>query len=192
MKGFKVYKNFITDKECQQIIDSLNKQESDHLQNRYEIQDYDIPQSVLDKSQDILGDEKVIATRVQCYETGQNFDPHRDAIWYSMPKHGTAKEVWKRDRNLSISILLNDEFEGGELIIEGVDCKLEKGDAVMFSAMCLHWVQGVWEGTRYAVAVWSGTWGFEQITKEKEQELSFNADEHFKELLNRRRVSANN
>ena len=50
MKGFKVYKNFITDKECQQIIDSLNKQESDYLQNRYEIQDYDIPQSVLDKS----------------------------------------------------------------------------------------------------------------------------------------------
>jgi hypothetical protein len=39
MKGYKVYKNFITDEECQQIIDSCNKQESDHLQNRYEIQE---------------------------------------------------------------------------------------------------------------------------------------------------------
>ena len=83
VKGFKVYKNFITDTECQQIIDSLNKQESDHLQNRYEIQDYDIPQSVLDKSQKILGDEKIIATRVQCYETGQNRNWNQKCIWIS-------------------------------------------------------------------------------------------------------------
>ena len=78
----------------------------------------------------------------------------------------------KRNRNLSISILLNDEFEGGDLIIEGENCHLEKRDAVLFSAMALHWVEGVWEGTRYAVAVWSGDWGFNEISKEEEKRQS--------------------
>ena len=173
MKGFKLYKNFITDEECQQIIDSCKKKESDHLQNRYEIQEFEVPQAVLDKSQEILGDEKIIATRVQCYEVGQSFAPHRDAVWYSREgKETKGKTVMKRNRNLSISILLNDEFEGGDLIIEGENCHLEKGDAVLFSAMALHWVEGVWEGTRYAVAVWSGDWGFNEISKEEERRQS--------------------
>ena len=173
MKGFKLYKNFITDEECQQIIDSCKKKESDHLQNRYEIQEFEVPQAVLDKSQEILGDEKIIATRVQCYEVGQSFAPHRDAVWYSREgKETKGKTVMKRNRNLSISILLNDEFEGGNLIIEGKDCGLQKGDAVLFSAMALHWVEGVWEGTRYAVAVWSGDWGFNEISKEEERRQS--------------------
>ena len=68
--------------------------------------------------------------------------------------------------------MLNDEFEGGRLMIEGKDCGLQKGDAVLFSAMALHWVEGIWEGTRYAVAVWSGDWGFNEITKEEERYMS--------------------
>ena len=173
MKGFKIYKDFITDEECQQVIDSCNKKESDHLQNRYEIQEFEVPQTVLDKSQQILGDEKIIATRVQCYEVGQSFAPHRDAIWYSRDGQETKGHyAMKRNRNLSISILLNDEFEGGDLIIEGENCHLEKRDAVLFSAMALHWVEGVWEGTRYAVAVWSGDWGFNEISKEEEKRQS--------------------
>ena len=58
------------------------------------------------------------------------------------------------------------------LIIEGKNCHLEKRDAVLFSAMALHWVEGVWEGTRYAVAVWSGDWGFNEISKEEEKRQS--------------------
>ena len=38
--------------------------------------------------------------------------------------------------------------------------------------MALHWVEGVWEGTRYAVAVWSGDWGFNEISKEEEKRQS--------------------
>ena len=173
MKGFKLYKNFITDEECEAVIKSCNRKETDHLQNRYEIQEFDVPQSVLDKSQEILGEEKIIATRVQCYEVGQSFAPHRDAVWYSRDGQETkGHHVVKRNRNLSISILLNDDFEGGRLMIEGEDCKLEKGDAVLFSAMALHWVEGIWEGIRYAVAVWSGDWGFNEISKREERRQS--------------------
>ena len=50
MKGFKLYKNFITDEECEAVINSCNKKESDHLQNRYEIQEFEVPQTVLDLS----------------------------------------------------------------------------------------------------------------------------------------------
>ena len=184
MKGFQVFRNLATDEECQAIVDSIDRQEDDWLQNRWEVKKFEIPQSVIDKAQKCLGDEKIIASRVQTYLQGNSFAPHRDAIWYSIPVHGSAKQVCKRDRNLSMSILLNDEFEGGDLIIGGQNTHLKKGDGVMFSAMSLHWVNGILDGCRMSVAVWSGTWDFKEITKEEEMRLAKIQDDMDREFRN--------
>jgi len=170
--GFKVFRNLATEEECQYVIDSIDRKEDDWLQNRWEVKKFDIPPSLVDKAQDCLGNEKIIASRVQTYFPGNSFAPHRDAIYYTIPEHGVAKHVMKRDRNLSMSIILNDDFEGGDLYIAGKNTHARKGDGVLFSAMALHWVTGVLSGCRMSVAVWSGTWDFKPITKEKEMELS--------------------
>lgn len=172
MYGFKVFRNLATEEECQYVIDSIDRKEDDWLQNRWEVKNFDVPPSLVDKAQECLGNEKIIASRVQTYFPGNSFAPHRDAIYYTIPEHGVAKHVMKRDRNLSMSIVLNDDFEGGNLYIAGKNTHARKGDGVLFSAMALHWVTGVLSGCRMSVAVWSGTWDFKPITKEKEMELS--------------------
>ena len=172
MYGFKVFRNLATEEECQYVIDSIDRKEDDWLQNRWEVKKFDIPPSLVDKAQECLGNEKIIASRVQTYLPGNSFAPHRDAIYYTIPEHGVAKHVMKRDRNLSMSIVLNDDFEGGDLYIAGKNTHARKGDGVLFSAMALHWVTGVLSGCRMSVAVWSGTWDFKPITKEKEMELA--------------------
>ena len=171
MKGFKLFPGLATDEECQSIIDSCKRAPDDRLQNRWEIKEFEIPETLIEKAQECLGNEKIIAERVQCYFEGDSFSAHRDAIWLSMPKHGVAKEIWKRDRNLSMSIVLNDEYQGGDLIIEGERVPAKKGDGVLFSAMALHWVEGIWEGCRMSVAVWSGTWDFKKITPQEMREF---------------------
>ena len=102
MKGFQVFRNLATDEECQAIVDSIDRQEDDWLQNRWEVKKFEIPQSVIDKAQKCLGDEKIIASRVQTYFQGNSFAPHRDAIWYSIPVHLSLIHISEpRDRTRS-------------------------------------------------------------------------------------------
>ena len=92
----------------------------------------------------------MVSCAIQCYEPGDSFSPHRDYIWQTVD----GKENFKRDREQSMSILLNDEFEGGDLMVEYQKAHMNKGDATLFSARDLHWVTGIWEGKRYVLSAW--------------------------------------
>jgi len=61
-------------------------------------------------------------------------------------------------RTLSCSIILNDEYEGGDLIFFNGQYKpkLNKGDMVIFPAGFTypHQVSSITSGTRYAIITW--------------------------------------
>jgi len=72
-------------------------------------------------------------------------------------------EVEEDVRKISFTILLNDEFEGGEFELEAgspanperihtVD--LKKGDAILFPSYTWHRVQPVTKGTRHSLVGW--------------------------------------
>jgi PKHD-type hydroxylase len=72
-------------------------------------------------------------------------------------------EVEKDTRKISFTILLNDEFEGGEFELEAgspantervhtVD--LKKGDAILFPSYTWHRVKPVTKGTRHSLVGW--------------------------------------
>ena len=143
----KCLKNYLTDEECKYIIDSCKNKP--RLQNRYEITEFSLPDSVKDKLKETLA-PNMVSCAIQCYEPGDSFSPHRDYIWQTVD----GKENWKRDREQSMSVLLNDEFEGGDLMIEYQKAHMNKGDATLFSAKDLHWVTGIWEGKRYVLSAW--------------------------------------
>ena len=119
------------------------------MQNRYEITEFTLPDSVKDKLKETLA-PNMVSCAIQFYEPGDSFSPHRDYIWQTVD----GKENWKRDREQSMSVLLNDEFEGGDLMIEYQKAHMNKGDATLFSAKDLHWVTGIWEGKRYVLSAW--------------------------------------
>lgn len=79
------------------------------------------------------------------YETGQFYREHVDAF------RGL-------DRIVTSSIILNDDYEGGEFAFFGrkLKYKLEKGDAIIFPAnfMFPHEIMNVTSGTRYSVITW--------------------------------------
>ena len=139
-----ILKNYLTDDECQEIIDSCGHKE--RFQERFVVTEFALPQSVEKKLQETVG-SLFVSCAVQFYEVGDRIFAHRDGKTHSA--NGIIRE-----RVLSMSILLNDEFEGGDLMIEHEKADIGKGDAVVFSARDLHWVRDIYEGTRRCLAVW--------------------------------------
>ena len=79
------------------------------------------------------------------YKSGDYIGPHIDASG-------------RRPRELSCSLILNDDYEGGEFAFfdQKVKFNLIKGDIIMFPSnfMYPHEVLPVTSGTRYAIITW--------------------------------------
>lgn len=62
-------------------------------------------------------------------------------------------------RKISMSVVLNNDFEGGEFEYmvskDPVSIKLGKGDIIIFPSYLLHRVKPVTKGTRYSLVGWS-------------------------------------
>ena len=75
-----------------------------------------------------------------------------------LPTKSNGKENYSR--KLSMSLLLNDEFEGGELEIanplqmESFTVELKAGTVAVFPAWVKHRVKPVTSGTRYSLVAW--------------------------------------
>jgi hypothetical protein len=85
--------------------------------------------------------------RLNKYETGTLMRNHVDLI-----RRNEADGV----PVLSFLGILNDDFEGGELIILGEEIKLKKGDIVIFPSTFLypHEVKEIKKGVRYSFVTW--------------------------------------
>jgi len=91
------------------------------------------------------------------YEVGDHYKPHLDSI-------GTHSTRWiakdnphlhNKTRKISMSLILNDGFEGGDLDIFGVPTpKLETGSMIFFPSFIAHEVTPVTKGTRYSLVLW--------------------------------------
>ena len=91
------------------------------------------------------------------YEVGDHYKPHLDSI-------GTQSTRWiakdnphlhNKTRKISMSLILNDDFEGGDLEIFGVPTpKLETGSMIFFPSFIAHEVTPVTKGTRYSLVMW--------------------------------------
>jgi PKHD-type hydroxylase len=82
------------------------------------------------------------------YSKGGHYDWHMDS----------KAPVNNEQRKLSISILLNDEFDGGGLVIEpnkGENVLKSQGDIVVFPSFLQHKVLPVTDGTRYTAVSWA-------------------------------------
>lgn len=87
------------------------------------------------------------------YDVGERYDWHIDMIWDEPDS-----------RKISFSLLLNDDFEGGDLEFEigspGTEerittVKMRKGDIVFFPSYLWHRVTPVTKGERYSLVGWA-------------------------------------
>ena len=82
-----------------------------------------------------------------------------DSTKYKQPHYDWHKDngVGHNHRKISLSILLNDDYEGGELELLQPNSqliKLEKNEAVMFPSNTYHKVHPITKGTRKSLVVW--------------------------------------
>jgi predicted 2-oxoglutarate/Fe(II)-dependent dioxygenase YbiX len=78
------------------------------------------------------------------YDEGAAFGPHRD-----LEPHWS----FSKGRTVSYSVLLSDDFDGGEVIVDGQDVGLRRGDFVGFTATTWHEVRPVTAGQRFVLVV---------------------------------------
>lgn len=75
--------------------------------------------------------------------------------------HTDSDKSLNNDRSFSISIQLNDEYDGGELLYksdDGIELEFEKGlgNLYIFTSSILHCVKPVTNGERYSIVNWFG------------------------------------
>lgn len=109
------------------------------------------------------------------YGIGGHYKPHIDAE--SLWKTPEGELIWKKsiDRDLSIVMFLNDDFDGGDFIFPELKVRVrpEPGMMVCFPSNhhYRHGVEPVTKGTRYSIVCWAQVKGF-QTMEEQNKELS--------------------
>ena len=98
--------------------------------------------------------------QVTQYNKSGFFSWHRDGIGSHNEVYNTLdnKFLYGNTRKLSMSILLNSDFEGGEFEISlhksDNDMKLDKGSIIVFPSFIEHRVKPIIKGTRYSLVAW--------------------------------------
>lgn len=96
--------------------------------------------------------------QILVYHPGGHYKPHIDGE--SLFNDGSGVLTWKRnvDRDISMVIYLNDDYEGGEIVFpqQAISIKPRKGMLLAFPShhQFLHGVNPVRNGVRYAIVNW--------------------------------------
>lgn len=98
---------------------------------------------------------KVYPPRFNRYGVGETYGAHVDA---ALMRPAGGGEMLRTDVSITVFLSGPDEYEGGELEVEGnfgaQGVKLAVGDAVLYPANSLHRVTPVTRGTRFASFFW--------------------------------------
>jgi PKHD-type hydroxylase len=111
------------------------------------------------------------------YEEGMSFGSHVDNAIRPLP--GSARSI---RTDLSATLFLNDDYDGGELLIEDAagarSAKLPAGSLILYPATTLHRVSPVTRGQRIAAFFWIQS----MVKDEGERRLLFDLDRAIVEL----------
>lgn len=152
--AFSSVKNFITVDECNRIIDSLPVSDLNTrtvqlkpaelgIWYKNDITDKRIALPV-DKTlenrirKEIIGEQFISTGKmyVTKYEEGESCKRHFDPV------------------DITVIILLNNDFTGGHFILERFNTKLKAGDMIVFEKGTYHNVTEITSGSRYALSIW--------------------------------------
>ena len=157
--------------ECRQIVETLNENEwqkgianskipTGKVKQNLELQYFDndvikdlvtdVHQKVLDHPE-IADDHlvrQVIVPKFNKYVNGGNYGPHADA----------GLMMGRIRTDVAMTLFLNDDYEGGELICGGLKFKGNPGTAVVYDCWRTHEVTPVTKGERICAITWMQSW----------------------------------
>lgn len=95
--------------------------------------------------QQIAHPHKGAALRFNRCADGGFYGPHADACIMAVPPIRS---------DLSVTLFLTDDYEGGELVIDGTPFKGKAGDIVVYPSYYVHEVKPVTKGERICAVMW--------------------------------------
>lgn len=143
---------------CQSVIDHYNMD----LQHLVQELDGDVSRDVYIKSIDINNHQEILGAVLSANEEFFKFDLSYSAECY-FAKYPTGSHYdtmhmdckpgldHKMQRKLSFSLILNEEFEGGEFNVHQHKIEAKKGRLLVFPSFLLHSVDPIIKGTRYCM-----------------------------------------
>tara|TARA_R100000687_G_C6381315_1_gene132755 strand:+ start:186 stop:641 length:456 start_codon:yes stop_codon:yes gene_type:complete len=138
------YDDFIDSKECQQFISIFNQSHPRWFRNTF-VLSYD---------------GKEILKKLHNYFNFFNFEEMNHLIGSNMeivlwPTNSWMGPHQDAGDKLSFIIYLNDNYEGGETIVDGIEIKPKVGRLIIFSnGFYLHEVKKITKGKRYTLIAW--------------------------------------
>ncbi len=122
---------------------------------------------------------KIYPPKFNCYRDGGTYGTHIDSAL--MPIPGTNITI-RGDLSATLFLSEPDEYEGGELEIEGTNStesiKLSAGDMVLYSSGNEHRINPVIKGVRYASFFWVESY----VRDEKQRQVLFDLDQAIQHL----------
>lgn len=117
---------------------------------------------------------KIYPPRFNRYVDGGSYGPHVDSALMRTPRGNVTV---RSDLSATLFLSEPDEYDGGELEIEGVfgmqSVKLEAGDLILYPSSSLHRVAPVTRGARVASFFWIESF----VGDEAERSLLFDLDQ---------------
>jgi len=94
------------------------------------------------------------AIQITRYKKGGHYDFHRDGNGFT--KTVFNNKIIGNPRKLSMSLILNEDYQGGEFEFFGEDnlIKEKTGTIIVFPSFSVHRVRSVIKGTRYSLVAW--------------------------------------
>tara|TARA_B110000503_G_C6933774_1_gene323910 strand:- start:181 stop:687 length:507 start_codon:yes stop_codon:yes gene_type:complete len=148
--------NIYNNEQCQVIINKYNQDAThratqgtnrDVYIKRIDLADHlDIANTLFEANQAFYNFN--ISRKIECYfaryETGNHYNAeHTDCIILD-----NANDL---QRKMSFSLLLNDNYEDGNLCITGINIEKSTGTLIVFPSFIPHSVSTVTSGTRYVI-----------------------------------------
>lgn len=99
--------------------------------------------------------EKIWPPVFNCYQNGGHYGTHVDS---ALMRDNDLNLTLRSDLSATVFLSASEEYEGGELVIEGQygaqGVKLAAGDAVLYPSSSLHQVTPVTSGQRICAILW--------------------------------------
>jgi len=166
---FKVIDNVITDDQIQILLDHWYSVECDIFSsvNKWDVNSK--TKTKIDSSNrlvEIVGIQKgtfpfLSKILEDCFSRViEDFEmeyPHYFTCYPLGGKHTTHRDgISEFNREWVITLYLNDDFEGGELVINKQISPIKKGSAVLYNGNTLHEVRPVTKGERFVITECAG------------------------------------
>lgn len=141
-----IYKNFLTLKECDNILE--------YALSNFRIDDRIVYSNWHARINEDKEYQKYIQNKIQDISPFKNFY----VTWINLTEYENGRDLglhYDERSNCTFTIPLTENYAGGNFIIEKKEYALKKGDCILFDGSALlHGVKPVVQGYRAALNIW--------------------------------------